>query len=99
MSKKNASFVQQIPHVNPPSQETLERLQKMTKTERKRLEKSVSQNMHVQSARKHRRIKKQELTKRWWKDNWIAFLSLIFAFIAAIPVIVQAIESILKLLG
>ena len=31
----------------------------------------------------------------WWRDNWIAFLSLIFSFIAAAPVIIQGIETIL----
>lgn len=32
----------------------------------------------------------------WFKNNWIALLSLLFAFIAALPVIIQAIYYILK---
>lgn len=34
--------------------------------------------------------------KLWWKNNWINFLAMVFAFIAAIPVIIQGIEKILK---
>lgn len=32
----------------------------------------------------------------WWVNNWIQLLSMIFALIAAIPVIKQGIEIILK---
>lgn len=33
---------------------------------------------------------------RWWKNNWISFLGMIFAFISALPVILQIIAYILK---
>lgn len=32
----------------------------------------------------------------WWSNNWIQLLSMIFALIAAIPVIKQGVEIILK---
>lgn len=32
----------------------------------------------------------------WWKNNWVSFLSMIFAIIASIPVIMQGIELLLK---
>lgn len=32
----------------------------------------------------------------WLKQNWLSFFSLIFAFIAAIPVIIQGISYILR---
>ena len=99
MSKRNTPFVPPIPHVDPPSQEALEQLQNMTKKERRQLDKSLSQNKHVQSVRNQRKQHKREQRKKWWQDNWIAFLGLIFAFLAAIPVISQGIESILKLIG
>ena len=99
MSKRNTPFVPPIPHVDPPSQEALEHLQNMTKNERRQLEESVSQNKYVQSAQNRRKQHMREQRKKWWRDNWIAFLGLIFAFLAAIPVISQGIETILKLLG
>lgn len=33
---------------------------------------------------------------KWFKDNWIALLSMIFSFIAASPVIAKALSSILQ---
>ena len=46
----------------------------------------------------HHNLKRKRRSE-WWKNNWISFLSLIFAIIAALPVIIQAICSILELLG
>ena len=95
--RKKRPFIPPIPFVDPPSQEALEYARDLTKKEHKKLEKTVDANL--QPKRKQRRIQKQALRKEWWKNNWISMLSLVFAIIAALPVIAQAIGSILKLLG
>lgn len=41
---------------------------------------------------------KAERRRKWWAQNWIALLGVLFAFIAALPTIYQVIEAILKLL-
>lgn len=32
----------------------------------------------------------------WWKNNWVSFAAMIFAFISAFPYIIQGIETILR---
>lgn len=44
----------------------------------------------------HEKAARKAARKKWLSDNWIALLSLIFAFIAALPVIIPGIETILK---
>ena len=97
MSKK--PFVPPLPRVDLPSQETVDALANMTKKERRDFKKSAAYEDAVQRATSRRKTLKKLARKDWWKNNWIALLSLIFAFIAAIPVIVQGIAAILKLLG
>lgn len=96
MSKK--PFVPPLPHLDPPSQEAIDTLAGMTKKERRKLQKSAAYKDAIQRATSRRKAQKKLARKDWWKNNWIALLSLIFAFIAAIPVIVQGIAAILKLL-
>ena len=97
MSKK--PFVPPLPHVNLPSQETIDKLSNMTKKELRDFKKSAAYKDAVQRATARRKSQKKLARKDWWKNNWIALLSLIFAFIAAVPVIVQGIATILGLLG
>ena len=97
MSKK--PFVPPLPRVDLPSQETVDALANMTKKERRKLQKSAAYKDAIQRAATRRKTQKKLVRRDWWKNNWIALLSLIFAFIAAIPVIVQGIAAILKLLG
>ena len=95
--RKKTPFAPPLPFVDPPSKEALEQARNLTKKEHKKLKKTVDANL--QPKLKQKRIKKQALRKEWWKNNWISLLSLVFAIIAALPVIAQAIGSILKLLG
>lgn len=41
---------------------------------------------------------KKSRRAQWWSRNWIALLGVFFAFVAALPVIVQGIATILELL-
>lgn len=40
--------------------------------------------------------RKQEQRSEWWRNNWVPFVAMIFAFISALPYIIQGIETILK---
>lgn len=55
------------------------------------------------SEQKQRKIdeelkRKKERRSEWWRNNWVPFVAMIFAFISALPYIIQGIETILKLL-
>ena len=97
MSKK--PFAPPTPHVDPPSQETIDTLEITTIKERRKFKKSKAYKEHAQPVIDRRKAQKKLVQTEWWKNNWIAVLGLIFAFIAAIPVIAQGIETIIKLLG
>lgn len=51
---------------------------------------------YVARYREHEKLSKREARRKWFADNWIALLSLLFAFIAALPVIIQGIGTLLK---
>ncbi len=70
----------------------------------------ASQNPALQKYEKRIKLKKQresakelrakkERRSEWWRNNWVAFFAMIFAFISALPYIIQGISTILKLLG
>lgn len=94
MSKK--PFVPPMPYFEPPSEETLEHLSKMNI---KDFKKSDAYKKYVIPVLKEEKESRRKRRAEWWKNNWIALLSLIFAFIAALPVIIQGISAMLKLLG
>lgn len=96
MSKK--PFVPPTPYVDFPSKESVDELSKMSKKDIKKFEKSEACRKYIDPIRKFEKESRKERRRNWWKNNWIALLSLLFAFIAAIPVIIQGIVSILKLL-
>lgn len=97
MGKK--SYVPPLPHIEPPSQETIDKLSSMTKKDHKEFTKSDAYKKYVQPTLEREKQQRRTRRKVWWKNNWIALLGLIFAFIAAIPVIIQGIETILGWLG
>lgn len=97
MSKK--PFIPPLPCVDLPSQEAVDLMKNMTKKELRKFKKSDAYRECVQPVIDRRKLQRKQARKEWWKNNWIAILGLIFAFIAAIPVIIQGIASILKLLG
>lgn len=97
MDKK--PFTPPAPHIDPPSQETIEKLSKMSKKEWRKKRKSLAEKKYIQPVLERERKMKNQKILDWWKDNWVSFLSMLFALIAAIPVIIQAISAILELLG
>lgn len=40
--------------------------------------------------------RKRKRRSEWWRNNWVPFVAMIFAFISALPYIIQGIETILK---
>ncbi len=96
MSKK--PFVPPIPHVDPPSQETIAALESMTKREQRKFKKSAVYKKHVLPVIKQDKAGRKKARAKWWKNNWIALLGLILALIATVPVIVQGVAAILRLL-
>ena len=40
--------------------------------------------------------REKERRSEWWRNNWVPFVAMIFAFISALPYIIQGIETILK---
>ena len=88
MSK--SSFVPPLPHIDPPDDETLEKMQNTDYSKNLKVQNAIRQSKSDDKKRK-RRSKIQ-----WWKDNWIQILAMLFAFIAALPVICKGIASILR---
>ena len=81
-----------FPHINLDT----DNMEPITEEQRRQFKKSNAYRKYVKPVID--REKKQKRSKRiqWWKDNCIALLSLIFAFIAALPVIIQVFEYILS---
>lgn len=71
---------------------------KVSSMSKRELRESTKQNEYLQLLNKQDRNERKSARHSWWKNNWISFLSLIFAFIAALPVIWQIIAYILTLL-
>lgn len=92
-------FVPPMPYAPEISQEAIDNMKNMTKKERKQFKKSDAYKKYVQPVIDMERKAKRDSSRSWWKNNWISLLSLVFAFIAAIPVIIQGISAILQLLG
>ena len=80
----NEPFMPPLPHVDPPSQETIERLQNMTKKDHKQFKKSDAYKKYVlptlERHKKQTRLKRQE----WWWAKGLPILNLVLALIAAI---------------
>lgn len=92
-------FAPPNPCVTVPDQETIEEMKNMTSKELRQFKKSAAYKKHVRPALNRHKSAKRKAVAEWWKNNWIALLSLIFAIIAAIPVIAQGVVTMLELLG
>lgn len=57
-------------------------------------EKRITERKQRKAAEELKR--KKERRSEWWRNNWVAFVAMIFAFISALPYIIQGIETILK---
>lgn len=60
--------------------------------------KPVSYQKYVLPVIQREKKRKRDRKLRWWKDNIISLLSLLFAFIAALPAIFEFIEYIQAML-
>lgn len=91
MSKNN--FVPPLPNIKPPSEETIKKMQNLSPEHKKHVQEAVRKTFdrEKQLGKDHRH--------KWWASNWISLLGLLFSAIAALPVILQGIETILKLIG
>lgn len=82
MSKK--PFIPPLPHIDSPSQETIEQLKTMTKEDHKAFKKSDAYKKYVVPALKQHRQRKRLQWQEWWWSKGIQILNLILALIAAI---------------
>lgn len=57
------------------------------------------QKKYIKPLKKREKAARKRRRREWWKNNWISFWGLVFAVIAALPVISQGIKTILKWLG
>lgn len=89
MSKK---FVPPLPQIDPPGKETIESLKHPSKEKEERV-KAVTKPI-----RKQEKNIKRAARRKWFANNLIDLIGLLFAFIAALPVIIQGIDAILRLL-
>lgn len=60
----------------------------------KKYEKRIEEQKQRKAADEIKR--KKERRSEWWRNNWVPFVAMIFAFISALPYIIQGIETILK---
>jgi len=83
-----APFVPPLPHVDLPSQETIDKLSNMTKKERRDFKKSAAYKDAVQRATARRKSQKKLTRKEWWWSKGIVILNTLLALIAAITGII-----------
>lgn len=81
-----------IPNINLDT----DNMEPITEEQRKQFKKSNTYKKYVKPVIDREKMEKHSKRIQWWKDNCIALLSLIFAFIAALPVIIQVFEYILS---
>lgn len=94
MSKKT-SIPQNIPLPPIPklSKKKIKKLKNYKLSEEK---KAYIHEKYEKPLQERERNLKRKKRSDWWKTNWVSFLAMIFAFIAAIPYIIQGIETILE---
>ena len=86
MSKK--PFVLPLPHIEPPSQESMDALKSMTRRERRKFKKSKAYRKHIQPVIYCDKVRKRQLQKEWWWSKGIVILNTVLALIAAITGII-----------
>ena len=81
-------FVPPMPHVDPPSQETLDKLKSMTRKDHREFKKSEAYKKHVQPVLKREKMQRRNKVREWWWNKGIVVLNTILALIAAITGII-----------
>ena len=82
MDKK--PFAPPLPHVTPPSDETIKKLKDTTKRDQQLFLKSDYYRNRVQPTLKRRKEHKRKLRWQWWWSKGIQIVNLILALIAAV---------------
>lgn len=84
------------PHLPTLNEEEVEKLKlyKLSKEKKEYIHETYEKPLRDRE-RKLKRKKRSD----WWRSNWVSFVAMIFAFISAIPYIIQGIETILIWLG
>ena len=89
-----------LPDIPKLSEEDIENLKNLKLSDEKKAyiyekyEKPLREQEQRKAAEKLKR--KKERRSEWWRNNWVPFVAMIFAFISALPYIIQGIETILK---
>lgn len=78
------TFIPPMPHIEPPSQETIDQLQRMTKEDRERFKKSPEYRKYVQPVIDRRKARQREYRKQWMWEKGLPIANLILALVAAI---------------
>lgn len=86
------------PYVQRPSDKAVDEFSKMSGTERSAFAENPKAKKYIDVTLTREKQRKRSARKRWWRDNWLAFLAMLFALIAALPVIIQGISTILGFL-
>ena len=81
-------FVPPFPHIDPPSQETIDKLKNMTKKDHREFNKSEAYQKYVLPVLKRDRKKRKTNNIKWWKNNWINIAGLILALIGIMLTII-----------
>lgn len=86
MSKK--PFVPPTSHVDPPSQETIDALEIMTRRERRKFKRFEAFKKHVQPVIDRDKAQNRLMRKEWWWSKGIVILNTLLALVAAITGII-----------
>lgn len=87
MPKK--TIVPPIPHIDPPSAETLEKMKNTDYSQNSKVQKAIKE--FEESDRKRR----MSLKRQWWKTNWIDITTLIVAILTLITTVVFGILGLI----
>lgn len=86
-------FVPPIPHIDPPSPETIEKVNSISKRDLKLLKKSDYYRKALEPARKRRKEQKRKKRQEWFWNKGIQILNLFLALIAAVTGIIALLRQ------
>ena len=81
-------FVPPFPRIDPPSQETLDKLVNMTRKDRKQFKKSEEYLKYVKPVLDREKKNRRSALREWLWDKGIIILNTILALIAAVTGII-----------
>ena len=81
-------FAPPVPHIVPPSQETLSKLKRMTRKEYREFKKSEDYKKYVQPVLKREKMQQRNKVREWMWNKGIVVLNTVLALIAAVTGII-----------